>query len=108
MQYFIINMIDQEGNELIEMLKFPSLDEARAHTSTPSFASVYKGCNITNVSVWTPGAPPLFRFEATDSEGRLIVDEIHAPTQLEAEEVVKRMGYTITSFETVTANNATD
>ena len=108
MQYFIIDMVDHEGNELMEMSKFPSLDEARDYTLTTSFTSVYEGCNVTNVSIWIPGSPPLFKFEATDSEERLIADTIYAPTQAEAEATITGAGYKITSIEIVNSNEATD
>ena len=108
MQYFIIDMVDRDGYDLIEMRKFTSLDEARAYTLTPSFTSVYEGCNVTDVSIWIPGSPALFKFEATDSEGRLIADVIHYPTQAEAEAKIIEMGYTITSISIVNTNDATD
>ena len=108
MQYFIIDMVDHEGNELMEMSKFASLDEARAYTLTTSFTSAYEGCTVTNVSIWIPGSPPLFKFEATDSQERLIADTIYAPTQAEAEATITGAGCKITSIEIVNENEATD
>ena len=105
MQYFIIDMVDHEGNELMEMSKFASLDEARAYTLTTSFTSAYEGCTV---SIWIPGSPPLFKFEGTDSQERLIADTIYAPTQAEAEATITGAGYKITSIEIVNENEATD
>ena len=98
MPYFIVDMVGPQGNEVYDLCKFASLDEARAHTLTPSFTSANMGCVIKNVSIWNP-QHPVFEFDARDPQGQLITDIIECPSQDEARIKIQDMGYTVTRIE---------
>ena len=90
MKYFVIDTIDEQGNEGYDLAKFASLEEAQ--TYVPSGDRV-----VTKVSLYNPESPA-YEFEATNSDGHLVADIIEAPSQEEAQACIEEMGYVITKF----------